>query len=118
MRRSWKKASMRELLGCSLRRLRELLSQEDWREAEEGPSGVLERTIYVGTIMSNFPSNKVYAPWRSNVSEAEAEADESYLHRLETLLHRNGMYLTGNPGDGCDMLIGESREKPEDEDEA
>jgi hypothetical protein len=108
---------MRELLGCTVRRLQELLSQEDWREAEGNPH-MQERTVYVGTIMANFPSGRVYAPW-SDVSEAEAEADESYLHRLEDLLHRNGMYLTGNPGDGCDMLIGEARQKPEaDEDEA
>ena len=117
MRRSWKTASMRELLGCTVRRLRELLSREDWREADD--PYMQERTVYVGTIMANFPSGKVYAPWSSGVTEAEAEADESYLHRLEELLHRNGMYLTGHPGDGCDMLVGEARQKPEaDEDEA
>jgi len=78
-----------------------------------------QRSIYLGTIMRWYPSGKVYAPWSTNVTEAEAAIDEAWREALEKEAAALGCFIEHGEGDPCDMYLVECRERelPEEEDD-
>lgn len=97
---------------------REALDQEAWEQSIHDEDQE-QRSIYLGTIMSWSPSGKVYAPWSTNVSEAEAALDEAWREALEKEAAALGCFIESGEGDPCDLYLVECREceQPEEEDD-
>lgn len=94
------------------------LDHEEWQPCDHDEDQE-ERRIYLGTIMRWYPSGKVYAPWSSNVSEAEAAIDEAWREMLDAEAAALGCFIAHGEGDPCDMYLVECREReqPEEEDD-
>lgn len=69
--------------------------QMDAAEWEQGEDGCEFRAVWLGTALGLTPSGKIYTPFAcSNVTEAEAEADEEWRERLEAEAEERGMYIS------------------------
>lgn len=79
------------------------MDKETWQPASEVFEGGEDydeaRTVLLGSWLNNSPSGKIYAPWSSNVTEAEAEQDEVWREYLEAGLKTVGLFLEEYDGD-------------------
>lgn len=115
MRLSWKSATMTDMLGMSLRTLKQKLSQKEWEVC--GDDYYIVRRLWIGTVFGVMPSGKYYMPWTTNQNQKDEQADGSFLERLEGMLNRAGCGLENGEGDPCDMYVVEYRDKQEAQDE-
>lgn len=97
--------------------IRAELDSMDWEDREDG-FGEQERRVYIGSVFGIMPSGKYYMPWAcSNVTEEEANADEEYRELIEEEASARGLWLDSGEGDPCDIFVGETRDKPEEDEE-
>jgi len=79
------------------------MEKEAWAPADEvsdgGDKNDEARRVYLGSWLNNSPSGKIYAPWSTNVTEAEANQDEDWREYLEAGLEAHGMFLEESDGD-------------------
>ena len=92
------------------------ISSWDWQEIKqnaidncenpyEDDSSQLKGSCYLGTVFSIMPSGKFYMPWAcSNVTENEAEQDEIFMDRLESIASIYDLSIESGEGDPCDLF--------------
>lgn len=88
--------------------IRDALNKETFTYDDDLKSYV--RQIYIGTVFSWVPSGKYYAPWSTNVTEAEVEKDQAWFDTVTEDLAKRGLFLTSGEGDPCDLFVGESKD--------
>ena len=54
---------------------------------------------YLGSVLSLYPSGKIYAPWTSNQTKTDETKDSCFVEALEEVAGRHGMYIGGSEGD-------------------
>ena len=87
----------------------------DWnwckRELESQPVVGDVRELYIGTLMNLTPSGKYYTPWAcSNVTEAEAAADEEWWERANAEAESFGLYIATSEDCPTDVIVGQVME--------
>lgn len=97
--------------------IRDALTKQTWAPSldvlDGGDRDEEARVVYLGSWQNNSPSGKTYAPWSSNVTEAEAEADEIWRDDYtQAGLQALGMFLHEHEGD---LFAAEIRMADEDE---
>jgi hypothetical protein len=73
-------------------------------ERDEDGDGFIGRS-FLGTVMGLTPSGKVYMPWSTNVTPAEAEEDERFSVALEKAAAEHGGWIENGEGDPCDIFF-------------
>lgn len=63
-----------------------------------------EGACYLGSVLSLYPSGKVYAFWATNQSRWDEVCDEAFQEALETVAEKHGLYVGGSDGNGCDVF--------------
>lgn len=62
--------------------------------------------VYLGSVMSIFPSGKFYMPWAmGNVDSVEVFQDECYLAALESVADKYGGSIESEDGDPTDIFF-------------
>lgn len=69
------------------------------------------RYVFLGTVGGCYPSGRFYAPWSSNVTEEEADADEAWREAVERELNARGMFFEHSEHDPCNLLAVEWRDR-------
>lgn len=68
-------------------------------------------SAFVGTVFNLTPSGKYYTPWaNSNVTVAEARADERYWEAFDRVCDKYGLVRESGEGDPCDVFVGRTVE--------
>lgn len=81
------------------------IEDEDMDECPDNPD-ILQRTIYLGSILSLTPSGKFYLPFAcSNVTVKEAAIDEIWQDFMRFHLEEEDLFLISGEGDGLDMFL-------------
>lgn len=79
------------------------MEKEAWEPADEAFDGGdphdETRRVYLGSWLNSSPSGKIYMPWSSNITEAEANQDEDWREYTDAGLHAHGMFLEESDGD-------------------
>jgi hypothetical protein len=88
------------------------LDDETPEQCKEEPKNFYKR-YYIGSCFIIYPSGKYYMPWSSNVTEAEALADEITREYLEKELDKHGIWLESGEGSSEDLFIVKSYDLPE-----
>jgi len=74
-------------------------------------------SVYYGSILDLTPSGKYYTPFaNSNITEDEADADETYWSELESVLSSHNLWYESGEGDPLDIYICGHIEETEDND--
>jgi hypothetical protein len=71
---------------------------------EAFPDRRIMASFYLGSVMNNTPSGKVYAPW-SDIPESVLIKDEAWWAALERAANRIGASIEGGEGDPTDIYI-------------
>lgn len=91
--------------------LRRLVNEQPWEVDPEDDTRE-ERRVYLGTVMSLYPSGKYYTPFAcGNVTQEEADQDEAWRERAEQELQALGLSLMHGEHDPCDVFAVETRER-------
>lgn len=86
-----------------LKAIRAELDKAEWEPMEDDGCS---RRIFLGTRMALVPSGKYYTSWaNSNVTEAEAEADEAWFEAVEAELATIKATLESGADDPCDLFV-------------
>lgn len=62
-------------------------------------------SVYVGRVMSLYPSGKYYTGWTTNQTRNDVVRDECFHTALTEALEQRGMWLTSGEGDPTDLYI-------------
>jgi len=76
-----------------------------WQSAVDECKSAEDGIVFLGTVFSLLPSGKYYMPWSSNITEAEAEADELFREALEAEAEAHGLLIMSGEGDPCDVFL-------------
>lgn len=83
----------------------EAMEEQDMEECPDNPE-MLQRTMYLGSILSVTPSGKFYTPFaNSNVSVKEAAIDEIWWDYMRFQLEEENLFIESGEGDGLDLFL-------------
>lgn len=70
-------------------------------------------SVYLGSVLSIYPSHKYYMPWCSNQTRSDETKDSCFQEALEEIANSYGLFVTGSDSDGCDILLQKIVDKSE-----
>jgi len=84
------------------------------REPNDDGDGYVGRE-YLGSVLSLYPSGKIYMPWTSNQTDYDVLRDEAFYSALETVADERGGWIENGEGDPCDVFFCVSVDCPEEQ---